>query len=654
MLTYILAALLAVPPGALKIETAVFKPAVSSAAIAEPRPRQDELGGTLHLFVRNTGKTPLPVGEPEVNGVGAGELIRESRAFWWRALPPTLAPGELGVISLNAPAALFAPGKAIRARLHGKAYEATICLRVPLRGKAGPTLAFVYFEDRICRIFIRNDSPAQSCSLDSVRLEGVPTGTSQFLQRVLGPGETGLIRLPLKASAPDDRFLMLRVTVRQNRVRTKIGAPIRLLPLFFPIGTRESEAWHNETRMADLKAHHINTLVWAGILGNDAGDDAISPDEVRAFDEFCPKYGMKMLTFQGYPSAIDLDFLKRRDGNPRIAAAMICDEPDRQLPQPGRPEPITAIAQVVEKARAAAPRTPLYINLARSRRFGEYAPLADIPSMDAYRVGAPKPDVWPHAWGGLLETAGDYTWDIKRNGEPAPAWVWAQGVNTWDARAWAEGKLGQAVPTPDEARAQLYFQLGRGAKGVMWFATAPEDNARRYYSDPKNADVGFHAKPQAEREALAEQIAGQFRETYAAMGRLSLEIKALSGLLARSEPSGGLVTVTKASHRNKLDAAALVGERAAIVFLTNYDYAMKPTGYVFTPQTGVEIRVDAPDWIAYREAFWVSSAGVRPAAWKRDGKAARVTVGEVPVGAILVLTGDPAIRKEISALLAQL
>jgi hypothetical protein len=129
-------------------------------------------------------------------------------------------------------------------------------------------------------------------------------------------------------------------------------------------------------------------------------------------------------------------------------------------------------------------------------------------------------------------------------------------------------------------------------------------------------------------------------------------MQALSGLLARSEPSG-LVTVTQASHRTKLDAAALAGERAALVFLTNADYAMRPTGYLFTPQTGVEIRVDAPDWIAYREAFWVSAAGIRPAAWRGDGRAARVTVGEVPVGAILVLTGDPAVRQEIAAHLAQ-
>ena len=85
--------------------------------------------------------------------------------------------------------------------------------------------------------------------------------------------------------------------------------------------------------------------------------------------------------------------------------------------------------------------------------------------------------------------------------------------------------------------------------------------------------------------------------------------------------------------------------------MTDYEYEMKLTGYLFTPQQNVRLRVDVPTWIKFREAFWVADDGTRPATWKKNGNNVEIAAGTIPVGAILVLTGDPSVRKEIEAAL---
>ena len=333
---------------------------------------------------------------------------------------------------------------------------------------------------------------------------------------------------------------------------------------------------------------------------------------------------------------------------------MIMDEldwkPDVTDPGSGL-RPVATGAATVSRIREIAPAIPTYMNMARSRRFGEFAPIADIASMDAYRVGAPKPDSWPQPWGGLLETAADYTEDLKRNCEPAPAWVWAQGSHTWDERLWVNNKLGRPCPTPGEVQSQLYYQLAQGAKGVFWFTASTPADARRYFGDKNNKDIAFRNLSDTEKKPLLDQISAWYEETLQSTGHFSLEMKALSRLLLRSDPAR-ITTVLTASNRTKLDVAALVGEKAVLVFLNNADYVPDALGYRFQPQRNVKIRVSLPGWIKPKDCFWMTYNHIAPAIISLAGGTMSISTREIGVGAILVVATDSTVRADIKRILA--
>lgn len=72
-------------------------------------------------------------------------------------------------------------------------------------------------------------------------------------------------------------------------------------------------------------------------------------------------------------------------------------------------------------------------------------------------------------------------------------------------------------------------------------------------------------------------------------------------------PNG--VQVLMASNPRKLDAALTVGERAAAVWLTNYDYAIHPQGYRFREQRGIELEARLPRWLRPKTATLLTPDG---------------------------------------------
>jgi hypothetical protein len=422
------------------------------------------------------------------------------------------------------------------------------------------------------------------------------------------------------------------------------GALIRNLPVRFPIGSTDASAWKDEKALAELAQNGIDLLPW-----NANAKEQESASEYAVFQTLASQYGIRALTSQGYEEVNEL-FLRRRNGDPHIAAAKVKEKPDLDKEKKEGVPPVFLFATAGSMMRIAAPESAIHAQLVRSRRFGEYAPFLDIVSYEAPRVGAPHQDRWSKPWGGLLETARDYAWDAKRNAEPAPVWASAQGLTLGTERAWVDNKPGRGVPTPDEMKAQLYFQLGRGVKGIIWQTPSAAEAKRVYEEELANSPATKRLSAE-ERGKLIDTLVTQVGESRQAMWNLNREVNALRDLLGRSEPAF-IGQVDNASKLEKVDLATVVGEKAVIAFVTNFDYEILPTGYKFKPQTSVQFRIKSPAWMKSTEAFWVGFEGIEPAKAARDARTLHFELPELSVGRILVITADPTLRAEIEKRLA--
>ncbi len=585
------------------------------------------------MLVHNRSDQTMHFSRLTVDDEDADRLAGKEILHWWDIVPRELPPDGVAGLIINGTHRLVEGDRVCRVWLYT---EEGHSLRIILRPLVQSLrVTYAYIDGASGAVFIQNRDPSTVFRLDNILL-GSEKVSVQYLQRTVGPGEIAMAKIVLDRQLPIGTVVPIRVIATdRNGKRISTGGLFRVTPMHFPIGTWDGAIWQDGHYRTGLLKRGFDTAVFGA-----GGDETPSEQEKQAFEQICPETGLKTLVYVGFDEPKE-GFLKRNRDNAHILAYMLQDEPDWR-PEPA--VPLYALQKIQVWRRHQVPQ-PIYINLARSRRFGEFAPLADIPSYDAYRVGAPMPDQSPHPWGNRLELAGDYTSDLRQNSFPRPIWVWAQGIHTWDERVWVNEELGRAVPTPEETRVQLWFQLSRGAKGVMWFRTLPEDEVRRYYTEL--AQKNLPTLDTAQREELLERIVQQFRETLEEMTRLNRVMQSVRPFLLRSD-SGYKGQVRTATEPDKLDVMSLLGERVSLVFVTNYAYDMHPTGYRFRTQKNVTVVARLPNWLKAIDVFEVTPDGVKPVTWHLEKGHVRLTWRSLDEQvALVVVAADGQPRQQI-------
>ncbi|GBC92562.1 hypothetical protein HRbin15_01032 [bacterium HR15] len=600
----------------------------SSRAILEPSPPRSELGGTFWVFLHNPKRIARNVSAIVLNDIPADSRTNGNGLNWFRLMPEPIPPRGSALLILNAQASLLrqSPLKFRLILADGERHEWILPIEPsPL------TLTSAWLEgmapaekhksdtkgaDRVptqLTVVVRNDDPQRVWQIEQLRVQGKPLRFRTPESR-LAPGELAFLHARLPFEPEPSQILALQVDARAGQATTMTAGVVRPLPRFFPIGTWRTEVWQDENLMRELVARGFDTFVFS---------DTHAEVERRAFEQTCPQLGVKALVFAGFPRP-DTRFIERHAHNPHIIAYMIKDEPDwtepREVDHWHLPTLCERVAQVFRDRQVSS---PVYLNLARSRRFGEFATIPDIACYDAYRVGAPMPDLSPAPWGNLLELAATYTEDLRANCEPLPFWVWAQGAHPWDERVWVEGQLGRACPTPEEIRVQLWLQLGRGAKGVLWFTTFLEEPFRRYYMQR------LRPLPESERSRTVEQLVAHGREAYEEQTRLNRFLKTVREWLLRMEWAGR-ATVEQATEPKRLDASLLLGEHEAALWLTNLAYEMHPQGYRFREQRAIRARIPLPRWWKPRRALWIDPTTQREIPFQRVAEGVVIAIDTLP------------------------
>ncbi|MFO7974218.1 MAG: hypothetical protein R6V12_06260 [Candidatus Hydrogenedentota bacterium] len=567
----------------LRVDYVAFRPATwESEAVYEPQQDVPNRGGLVHIYMTNVSDAPLDLRYWRANGEDESHWLLGRFLAWHRLYDHRIEQSASTVLEINAVSEHFSEGKPfdfayIDSSWRPAGFHKTILKHDPVRVSSmvlPENLKEILFHVRytgeknvkFVSAEVMDHSGGEIAWLDDTMRKPGATIGHLSLQEALTPGQLVILKLGLEEGG-EERFVYAHRRAYVDR---------------FPIGTWSA----NEETYALLRRLHVDTIVKRG---NSRGP---------FFGELAAKCGFHAMVptskFRG------ADILRELGDHPAVDCWMLQDEPDWSTP------PVVML-YAEETAKHYNRTKPTFITLCRNVKFFEYASIPDIPCMDHYTVTAPTSSKWPQRYGTRLEETAYYTRDLKEASEPKPIWVWSQAIASWSERP------KRPVPTPEELAAQLMFNLGRGAKGILWF-NYEHDVAERY------PDV---------REAMKR------------WGRV---MRVVRDDFLRSDPIAPDIDAP-----DNVDVAALVTPDKLILCITNQDYDIDPEAYPFRTQKDVTVEVGLPAWIEPAMALEVTPDGIRelPADIKR--KKADISVGDVHVCALVVLPNDAGIEQTYSA-----
>jgi hypothetical protein len=351
----------------------------------------------------------------------------------------------------------------------------------------------------------------------------------------LSPGALGLFHAERESPFVTLEPLHLRVVAQEasSGKDFSIGNSLRLVDPYFPIGTWGSCAWGSGSQ--DLLM--MRSLGISSVVGSLNPPASTSPYD----------FGMRSLDFAGEPPDINHSKVMVRRDDGRIVAIMLKDEPEWSKKM--NAADVSAAQTLVSRLTSFL---PTYLNMAVSKRFSEYATMADIASMDHYAYYAPLANDLPIPH--RIAEAGWYMESLKRLAEPRPTWAWTQYAG------WDRDPPGWSVEN------QAWQVLANGAKGLYWFSYG----------------TGF---------------ADEYPEQTAAMARVNRQLELVKGVLLRGEPYKVGVDV---QGSDPLLARVVAGPDAAVIVLVNQNdrasFRLTHFSYSMGSQN-VQCDIQLPNWI---------------------------------------------------------
>ena len=541
----------------------------------EPENERPNEGGFVTLYYTNISDEPQHFRYWKSNGEDESHWRLGDYMVWDRKYVGTLQPGETDVIELNAVTDDYALDAPFSFDWVTNNWRPTGLFETTLQEDAVQIALIRFSEGRTkAEVHIRytGDDLIRLTDVEVLRRE--VTNLEWRGANLEGPGHA-IARISFAQPIPEAALSIFRVKVDHGDTSRHVYAHRRAFDDWFPIGT-----WGNRPEWWETLARtHIDLVV-----NHDAPDGEFYNTAVK-------RYGIQAMKHTGKP--IRLADVEPHIGNKDMRVWMLMDEPDWNTK--------AAIMEHMDRQlRQITSHAPTFITLCRNVKFFEYAQIADIPCHDHYCIAAPTSSTWPERYGTRLEETAYYTHDLKYASEPKPIWVWTQGIADWG------GRPQRQVPTPNEIAAQLTFNLGRGAKGIIWF---------NYEQD----------------------IAEKYPDAVEAMRHWGRVMRMTRNDFLAAEP---LAEIPAAP--DGLDAIALAHWDGMLIVLTNTNYELDPKAYPFTPHDDVEVRVVLPSWIEPKAAAALTPEGVDELGLRIENDEAVINVGDIEAAKIIALVNDPS------------
>jgi hypothetical protein len=539
-------------------------------------------GGSVCVYVTNTTDSGDSLREWRLNNRSSGAYHQDFEVGWDRMLgsgragdPRRVEPGCMGVVEICGLSEAFAPGQPFRFR------------QSLGRGGAGGSIETTLQEDPIQISFIRvmdamdtievhfRNTGDRAAQLKGLIVNGAAPQSVQWAAQVLAAQGNGIARATLARPLHASELLIAGIEIEQAGQHRKVFAHRRAFPDYYPIGTWGIDGYDP----AEVRHMHIDTCKPGG-----RSDDP-------SYTELVPRYGFRTMVHTGATPKVDT--LRDLGAHPAVCAWYLQDEPDSN-------RSVQQVAHITETTHNYDSRKPSLITLCRMHKFAEYAGLPDIPVHDHYCVGAPSSSRWPQRYGTRLEEAAYYTQELRWASEPKPFWVWTQGLFDWGSRR------KHIVPTPDELAGQLLLNMGRGAKGILWFTI--KHRIGEQYPDTRDAIKGW--------------------------GRV---LKITRDDLLSAEPLQHPIQAP-----DTIDAVGLVAWDRLFLFVFNRDYEIHDAAYPWTEARNVTLDLTLPPWLHPHSVVALAPDGVTPVGFSNTtDTSTRVTIDVLRVGQLIVLCNDP-------------
>lgn len=603
-----------------------------------------QLGGFVHVFLRNSGDSALTIEDASLEGISLSEAIAfsEQRKFrkhafaassyfsklsqeqkdklnaagepvWWKFEPQTLQPGECGelIIRLRRQPASATLNSSLNFKGFVKQSAPVTVGRVAPRFEA---ICFSFGRDTAYLYLTRagSSTPPLRITFDGADITADVSIPSEPF------GDTVPVICKLKSPLARASYHCFQAVYPDGE---KATAGIRVWDDDFAYGmwgampskaadTKLATAYFN-----DLADHGINVQMEQ--IGSEAVAGLMKSEE-----------GRKLMDTLGISRMIADP---GKGGTTSPWAYFLMDEPDagdfkvQGIPENARVGSLgQGLADRAYELRQTDPVTPQLLNVDMTYKptnWYTYAQLPDILTADpyyqnrlaqAYRKSPEQVELYKQAH--YVHAVAD----ICRS---------AQAPKPTDLVIFTGSPGDEKQPfrfaTPEEKRIECYYALGSGVKGISYW--------------------WFHSLAQGLRPGATDSTAlAQWRE----IGLLGAELRTIGPLIVT-----GCLARARVEAPSKLWVRSLLrGQDTLILVCVNDDYVNDRSGTKFTPIDKPTVTVDLPAWFAAKNVFEVGYKGTGDVKWDRTGSKLNVQFDRVDLTRLVVVTTDPDLRARLQKL----
>ena len=598
-------------------------------------------GGSVHLYLHNTGGQPVVIQDVLLEGISLTQAIAETtqRKFkkhlyassiyfsklpqadkqrlidlgepvWWRTEPKTVAPGAATEIFIRL--RKDPPGSSLNCRVklaNGAAQDFAVptgnvtdrCADVCF--SPGLNTAWLYFAGRgngraPKQILLDGQDVTAACKIGAdARLNIAPV--------VLKPPHAFALASPHCFQAVYDDGATAIAT-------TRAFPPDFVYGMWGAKRGQGTDPALGRAFVQELVAYNVNLQM-----------PGIGSPAVAAF--YKSPEGHALLEKLGVRRVVDSE---GKGGTDRPYAYYLADEPDAADSRvPGVPSgrQIGCLAQGLvgwsEALRREDPVTPHMLNVDYTFppfNWPAYGQLPDIFAADPYyqprlrQAFAQSPEraqLFAKATYVFAEAA-----ICKSACEPRPLHIMLYG------NRYEKGTNTFRGPTPPEKRIEAFYAIAAGAKGLSYW----------WYSPGKPA-VGLGAAEPGARALWRE------------VGLIGAELRTAGPLITRSSPFSLPVTAPP-----KLWVKPLaVGLDCVILVVVNDDYTNDRQGTRITPVANAALKLAPPSWLEPKDVFEIAATGTKDIAHRAPAGELALDLGTVNVTRLVVITSDPALRQSV-------
>lgn len=599
----------------------------------------DPMGATVHVFLRNTGTSPVAVNDILLAGMSLKDSLviveqvvkRHPASIYFASLTPeelqTLLDAGEPVWYKTDPATI-APGSTAQAMVRLRQTPQTSTLNVGVVHTAGtlnatvpvapdqPRPAGVSFSSDLAKAYIYwRRSPAGTAPV-SILLDGieVTAGAHTVSDPALNVAVTVL--RPSQPFAPGS-FHVFQAVYADGQTAT---AGVRAMANELIYGMWG--AWPGadgdyvvaRNYILDVTNHNINAQVVT--LGSTAVQSYIKTAEGQ---QFAADHGLGFVTDDIGKWGVQRPYMWFIRDEPDAADFRVLDLPeDKKIGSLAQ----SAIAEG-DYLRGGDPTVPTTINIDGTYKpynWYNYGHVPDVLMSDPYYQARLRTALWSKPTTIPLYSKATYIYAVTQlaqsSGEPNPLHIVLYSCEYIDS----SGEV-FPFPTAESKRIEAYYALAGGAKGLSYWWYIP--------GSPANGVGAATVRGDPDAAPLWREI-----------GLLGAEVRTAGPVLVTSCPVGLNVQTSPGLWARSL----LARDDTLVLLAVNDNYHNDEGGCHYTPLTNASLTVDLPAWMASPTAFEIDAGGIRNISVQLSADSLQVNLGTVDLTRMIVVTTDSALR----------